>query len=199
VEEGLFSLTASGTPPAKRGRAPAPLAVRMRPRSLDEVVGQTHLLRVGAPLRRLVEGGTAASVVLYGPPGTGKTTIAGLLASVESRHFVALSALSSGVKDLREVIDGARRRHGAHAERCLVLQERQLGGLLYDYSRLLSQPSVTGEQSEVASREQGTWRADSSSRAVPIPIRQQETPDTGIAAETGRAGRGLAGGCLLTA
>jgi putative ATPase len=92
----------------------------MRPRSLDEVVGQTHLLRVGAPLRRLVDGGTAASVVLYGPPGTGKTTIAGLLAGVESRHFVALSALSSGVKDLREVIDGARRRRDRHDEQTIL-------------------------------------------------------------------------------
>jgi putative ATPase len=91
-------------------RTTAPLAVRMRPRSLDEVVGQAHLLRPGAPLRRLVEGGAAASVLLYGPPGTGKTTIARLLAGVGSRHFVALSALSSGVKELRAVIDDARRR-----------------------------------------------------------------------------------------
>ncbi|MFD1534490.1 replication-associated recombination protein A [Pseudonocardia aurantiaca] len=91
-------------------RATAPLAVRMRPRALDEVVGQAHLLRPGAPLRRLVEGGAAASVLLYGPPGTGKTTIARLLAGVGSRHFVALSALSSGVKELRAVIDDARRR-----------------------------------------------------------------------------------------
>nr|WP_246171034.1 replication-associated recombination protein A [Pseudonocardia hierapolitana] len=91
-------------------RATAPLAVRMRPRTLDEVVGQAHLLRPGAPLRRLVEGGAAASVLLYGPPGTGKTTIARLLAGVGSRHFVALSALSSGVKELRAVIDDARRR-----------------------------------------------------------------------------------------
>ncbi|WP_343939573.1 replication-associated recombination protein A, partial [Pseudonocardia zijingensis] len=91
-------------------RATAPLAVRMRPRTLDEVVGQGHLLRPGAPLRRLVEGGAAASVLLYGPPGTGKTTMARLLAGVGSRHFVALSALSSGVKELRAVIDDARRR-----------------------------------------------------------------------------------------
>lgn len=120
MEEGLFGLSASRTPPAKRVRASAPLAVRMRPRSLDEVVGQTHLLRVGAPLRRLVEGGTAASVLLYGPPGTGKTTIAGLLATVESRHFVALSALSSGVKELREVINDARQRRDRHDEQTVL-------------------------------------------------------------------------------
>jgi putative ATPase len=112
--DGLFEL--DEPEPAVTGdagesaRATAPLAVRMRPRTLDEVVGQAHLLRPGAPLRRLVEGGAAASVLLYGPPGTGKTTIARLLAGVGSRHFVALSALSSGVKELRAVIDDARRR-----------------------------------------------------------------------------------------
>jgi putative ATPase len=113
-EERLFELPTSDTPPAEPVRATAPLAVRMRPRTLDEVVGQAHLLRPGAPLRRLVEGGEAASVLLYGPPGTGKTTIARLLATADTRHFVALSALSSGVKELREVINDARRRHDRH-------------------------------------------------------------------------------------
>jgi len=113
-EERLFELPTSDTPPAEPVRATAPLAVRMRPRTLDEVVGQAHLLRPGAPLRRLVEGGEAASVLLYGPPGTGKTTIARLLATADTRHFVALSALASGVKELREVINDARRRHDRH-------------------------------------------------------------------------------------
>ncbi|WP_405588394.1 replication-associated recombination protein A [Streptomyces sp. NBC_01092] len=109
-EQGLFDLPTSDAPPAEPVRATAPLAVRMRPRTLDEVVGQAHLLRRGAPLRRLVEGGAAASVLLYGPPGTGKTTIARLLATADTRYFVALSALSSGVKELRDVISDARRR-----------------------------------------------------------------------------------------
>jgi len=113
-EERLFESPTSDTPPAEPIRATAPLAVRMRPRTLDEVVGQAHLLRPGAPLRRLVEGGEAASVLLYGPPGTGKTTIARLLAIGDTRQFVALSALSSGVKELREVINDARRRHDRH-------------------------------------------------------------------------------------
>ncbi|MGW2700071.1 replication-associated recombination protein A [Streptomyces sp. NPDC001340] len=112
--EGLFELPTSDTPPAEPVRATAPLAVRMRPRALDEVVGQSHLLSPGAPLRRLVEGGEAASVLLYGPPGTGKTTIARLLATGATRYFVALSALSSGVKELREVINDARHRHHRH-------------------------------------------------------------------------------------
>ncbi|WP_151528668.1 MULTISPECIES: replication-associated recombination protein A [Corynebacterium] len=90
--------------------AAAPLAARMRPRSLDEVVGQDHLLGPGKPLRRLVEGSGDASVILYGPPGTGKTTIASLVSAATGRHFVALSALNSGVKEVRAVIDEARRR-----------------------------------------------------------------------------------------
>lgn len=87
----------------------APLAVRMRPVSLDEVVGQGHLLRPGSPLRRLVEGSGAASVILYGPPGTGKTTLASLISQATGRRFEALSALSAGVKEVRAVIDVARR------------------------------------------------------------------------------------------
>src|SRR5690606_7115367 len=77
--------------------AHAPLAVRMRPRSLDEVLGQSALLGPGAPLRRLVEGGGASSVLLYGPPGIGKTTLAMLVASAAGRRFAQLSALSAGV------------------------------------------------------------------------------------------------------
>ncbi|WP_030430092.1 replication-associated recombination protein A [Allokutzneria albata] len=96
--------------------ANAPLAVRMRPRSLDEVVGQQHLLGPGAPLRRLVEGAAPASVLLYGPPGTGKTTLATLVSKATGRRFVALSALSAGVKEVRSVIEEARRRLGRAAE-----------------------------------------------------------------------------------
>ncbi|GGG09096.1 ATPase AAA [Rhodococcoides trifolii] len=91
-------------------RSDAPLAVRMRPLSLDEVVGQSHLLTAGAPLRRLVEGSGAASVMLYGPPGTGKTTLASLISGATGRRFEALSALSAGVKEVRGVIELARRR-----------------------------------------------------------------------------------------
>ena len=88
----------------------APLAVRMRPASLDEVLGQQHLLGPGSPLRRLVEGSGAASVLLYGPPGTGKTTLASLISQATGRRFEALSALSAGVKEVRAVIDLARKR-----------------------------------------------------------------------------------------
>ncbi|MDR7303288.1 replication-associated recombination protein A [Haloactinomyces albus] len=94
----------------------APLPVRMRPRSLDEVVGQDELLGPGAPLRRLVEGAAPASVLLHGPPGTGKTTLAGLVSRATGRRFAALSALSSGVKEVRAVIEEARRRLGRSGE-----------------------------------------------------------------------------------
>nr|WP_262370428.1 replication-associated recombination protein A [Corynebacterium urealyticum] len=93
----------------------APLAVRMRPRSLAEVVGQDHVLGPGTPLQRLIDGRGDSSVILFGPPGTGKTTIASLISAASGRHFVALSALNSGVKEVRAVIEDARRRllHGA--------------------------------------------------------------------------------------
>ena len=88
----------------------APLAVRMRPRSLDELVGQSHLLTPGSPLRRLIGGGRGAtsSVILFGPPGTGKTTLAYLVARAHNRRFVELSAVSAGVKEVRAVVDQAR-------------------------------------------------------------------------------------------
>lgn len=99
--------------------ADAPLAARMRPRSLDEVAGQRHLLSEGKPLRRLIEGSGAASVILYGPPGTGKTTIASLIAQTMGSSFVGLSALTSGVKEVRGVIDTAR-RDLIHGERTVL-------------------------------------------------------------------------------
>jgi putative ATPase len=110
VSDGLFDLP--GDPqtsnPDLGVSASAPLAVRMRPAALEEVVGQDHLLAAGSPLRRLVEGSGVASAILYGPPGSGKTTLAALISQATGRRFEALSALSAGVKDVRAVIDKAR-------------------------------------------------------------------------------------------
>lgn len=88
----------------------APLAVRMRPTSLDELIGQDHLRAPGAPLHQLVSGTAPMSVILWGPPGSGKTTIAHLVAGATDRRFVAMSALNAGVKDVRAVIEAARRQ-----------------------------------------------------------------------------------------
>jgi putative ATPase len=121
VSDGLFDVpdATSLSERAQGGSAAAPLAVRMRPVSLDEVVGQDHLLQPGSPLRRLVEGSGVASVILYGPPGSGKTTLAALISQATGRRFEALSALSAGVKEVRAVIDLARRA-AAHGEQTVL-------------------------------------------------------------------------------
>ena len=93
-------------------QAAAPLAVRMRPRTLDEVVGQPHLTGPGTPLRKLAEHDAGLAVVLWGPPGTGKTTLAQVISRVTSRRFTELSAVTAGVKDVRAAIEAARRELG---------------------------------------------------------------------------------------
>ncbi len=146
VEDGLFDETAGGGAPVPVGRArrvpgaddgPAPagslgamphpsqpLAVRMRPTSLDELVGQEHLRAPGSPLRRLVESDQPMSVLLWGPPGSGKTTIAGILSHHTRRRFVELSATSAGVKDVRAVLDdSARELRRSGAETVLFVDE----------------------------------------------------------------------------
>nr|WP_231917146.1 replication-associated recombination protein A [Nocardioides scoriae] len=95
---------------AGNSHSSAPLAVRMRPQTLEELVGQQHLLAPGAPLRRLVEGDQPMSLLLWGPPGTGKTTIASIVSGQTNRAFVEVSAVSAGVKEVRAAIDTARNR-----------------------------------------------------------------------------------------
>jgi putative ATPase len=98
----------------ERLRSRAPLAARLRPNTLDDVVGQTHLVGPGRPLRRLVEQDRLTSALFWGPPGTGKTTLALAIARTTARAFEQLSAVTAGVKDVREVIERARQRLGEH-------------------------------------------------------------------------------------
>jgi putative ATPase len=99
---------------AERLAARAPLADRLRPTRLDDIVGQSHILAPGAPLRALIETDRLSSVILWGPPGTGKTTIARLIARATAKEYEQLSAVSAGVKDVREVLERAQRRLGEH-------------------------------------------------------------------------------------
>jgi putative ATPase len=116
--DGLFEMGAPSWPAtsvesssgtlAGNTHASAPLAVRMRPRTLDELVGQQHLLETGSPLRMLIEGDQPMSLLLWGPPGTGKTTIASIVSQATNRRFVEVSAVAAGVKEVRASIDAAR-------------------------------------------------------------------------------------------
>jgi putative ATPase len=105
----------------ERLSAQAPLAARMRPKTLDDMVGQPHLLGEGRPLRGLIEADRLSSVILWGPPGTGKTTLARVIANETSKEFVSMSAVTAGVKDVREAIAAARQR----------LAERGTGTILF--------------------------------------------------------------------
>ncbi|MER3461308.1 MAG: AAA family ATPase, partial [candidate division GAL15 bacterium] len=98
----------------------APLAARMRPRTLEEFAGQEHLVGPGRILRRLVDCGQLASLVLYGPPGTGKTTLAYILARSARAHFEILNAVTSGAADIRRVIQEASDRLRFHGQRTVV-------------------------------------------------------------------------------
>ncbi|MER8085212.1 replication-associated recombination protein A [Streptomyces sp. NPDC094048] len=127
MEPDLF--TAAAEERQDKDPSSSPLAVRMRPRTLDEVVGQQHLLKPGSPLRRLVgegNGGPAgpSSVILWGPPGIGKTTLAYVVSKATNKRFVELSAITAGVKEVRAVIEGARRATGGYGkETVLFLDE----------------------------------------------------------------------------
>ena len=105
---------------AENRRSAQPLATRMRPRTLDEFVGQRHLLGEGKLLRRLIEADRLTAVLFFGPPGTGKTTLAHLLAAETRCHFQQLNAVTSGVKDLRAVLDEARDLLSAEGTRTLL-------------------------------------------------------------------------------
>ncbi len=98
----------------------APLADRMRPRTLDEFVGQEHILAPGKLLRRAIEADRVTSLIFYGPPGTGKTTLARIIANTTRAQFTTLNAVLAGVKDIRRAIDAAKNRMGTHQQRTIL-------------------------------------------------------------------------------
>src|SRR5438552_11041171 len=106
--------------PRQSKAAPAPLAERMRPRTLDELVGQEELLAPGKPLREAIDRDLLQSIILWGPPGTGKTTLARLIAKVTRARFVSFSAVMAGIKEIKEVMAAAEHTRRATGRRTIV-------------------------------------------------------------------------------
>jgi putative ATPase len=116
IQKGMFESEAG-----EGSNVGEPLAARMRPRTLDEFVGQEHLVGPGRVLRRAIEADRISSFILWGPPGTGKTTLARIIANATHAHFLGLSAVSAGVADLRKAIEEAARRRAQRGQRTILL------------------------------------------------------------------------------
>lgn len=108
-------------------KSEAPLAARMRPRTLDEYIGQEHIVGEGKLLRRAIEADRLfSSILLWGPPGTGKTTLAQVIANTTKSHFVTISAILAGKAELREVVEAALERRRLHGERTILFVKQVL-------------------------------------------------------------------------
>src|SRR5512147_2155992 len=105
---------------AKQIEKEAPLAARMRPRTLDEFVGQEHIIGPGRLLRRAIQADQLSSLIFYGPPGTGKTTLARIIANTTRGHFIAINAVLAGVADIRAAIADAQERRGLYEQRTIL-------------------------------------------------------------------------------
>src|ERR1051326_7307213 len=106
--------------PAAASDTPMPLAARMRPRSLDEIIGQEHIIGPGTVLRRAIESDHVPSMILWGPPGTGKTTLAEVIAGATHTYFIRLSAVTAGVVELRKAVETANERRKAYNQRTIL-------------------------------------------------------------------------------
>lgn len=206
-DPGLFAdpaVAAAAGPAAVDSAVPGapsrPLAVRMRPESLDEIVGQQHLLGERAPLRRMIDGSGASSVLLYGPPGTGKTTMASLISRATGGRFEALSALSAGVKEVRAVIDMARRRLAQGQQTVLFIDE------VHRFSKTQQDALLDAVENRIVLLVAATTENPSFSVVAPLLSRSlvlqlQPLSDDDVAAVVNRAvesPRGLAGSVELT-
>jgi len=178
----------------------APLAVRMRPRDLDELVGQAQLRAAGSPLRQLVEGDRAMSLLLWGPPGTGKTTIASILSRQTDRRFVEVSAVSAGVKEVRAAIDAARATLvGSGRETVLFVDE------VHRFSKAQQDALLPGVENRwvtlvAATTENPSFSVISPLLSRSLLLRLESLTDDDIREVVDRAvtdERGLAGGFVL--
>ncbi len=177
-----------------------PLAVRMRPRSLDEVRGQTDVLRPGSPLRRLIEGHAGAagplSAIIWGPPGTGKTTLAHLVANAAERRFVELSAVTAGVKDVRAVMDAAARERDMYDRQTVLFLDE-----IHRFTKAQQDALLSGVENRLVVLVAATTENPSFSVIAPLlsrsmlitlqPLSDDEIDDVLAAALTEE--RGLAG------
>jgi putative ATPase len=191
--------------PAAAGESTLPpLAARMRPRSLDEVRGQADVLRPGSPLRRLVEGSGGAagplSAIIWGPPGTGKTTLAHLVASASNRRFVEMSAVTAGVKDVREVMDQARRERDLYDRQTVLFLDE-----IHRFTKAQQDALLPGVENRLVVLVAATTENPSFSVIAPLlsrsilvaltPLDDDEIADLVDAAVVDE--RGLAGGFTL--